>query len=1000
MPSTITPTSLRIGPGQLSDNVGSAASLVAALPSTGAPLGVDPKATIMLVSSNEDLVLARHSSRIIVVAENMTGPCGVTFPEEARAGDSITVLISTEGTNLVFASVPSGSSLNGVVDGGELLSGFNDSRTYLNISADGPPSWMRIAEKTTIRTDVSALESIPEQFVLVDPSGGPRTVQMPATPTVGDRVTVINISSSVANGITIDRNSGTNTIDGVTAIEFRQPLASITLVCVSATEWITLTRSGSHVVETSVNVTLPVKRETCVLASSGSGALTITLPESGLIGDVVTVIDSEGAASTNAIQVTASTGSDNIMGVAGSWSINDNFGSITLFRASSTVWAVRQKSTPFLVSVNNTTSFSARRGPEMRVLVDTSSGSWTGTGPQDTITTPLLPSTGDRFTVCDVGGQADVKHITIVGDGTRVIGETPAAGPSQTRIAKRFGTLTLLFTGSRWVEESTSNINPFVAVSNTIALERYGRDFTVHVDTAAGSWSSADTITLPSTSTSAMVGDTVTVVDVGGLAGATNDIITVAASSGTINGLSSFVIGTNFGSTTFVYVGGNNWVTASSGEQAVPVITLSSAGAVVRLARSTLVLVDTAAGTWDDTDIVTLPAAAAMRVGDEVTVSDAGGQAAGLGKGGIRVVPASGTINGTPSYTVLENFGHAAFRHVGSGNWIVTSASRLWQTLDPLLLRLRQVGIDTPFADNGAAMAVTRMSNGRLIAIKAGATDTRTVSEADDSYVVGGTVASITSLVTGVAINGSRIVAVGTGGNRCCFSTDFGATWSAGSDLGATPNLGGIIYNSTHSRFMVAFAAGVSVAQDVDGASTWASVSTGLTSAQGGIAHFSNGDTLACGLDGSADVAMARSTDGGASWSATATVPNPGDYDNSGWIHGDGGNTIYHVGAVGGGATLRVSATTSVMSWSLRASFSAIGGISFKPRIFLCPDTGVLVVIAPIGSGTTVYLSRDRGFTWHGPEFYRSRFTSSFGIARGRLFSSFGTSLFATDRLL
>lgn len=319
------------------------------------------------------------------------------------------------------------------------------------------------------------------------------------------------------------------------------------------------------------------------------------------------------------------------------------------------------------------------------------------------------------------------------------------------------------------------------------------------------------------------------------------------------------------------------------------------------------------------------------------------------------------------------------------------------RALTPVLLRMRQIQIATPYADTGAAMAVRRQSNGPLMIVKAGTDGVHRMSEHDDRAFEVGSVASITSLVTGLAASGARMVAIGTGGNRCCFTTDFGANWTAGSDLGATPER--IIYNSTHSRFMVTYASGANVAQDSDANSTWSVVDSGLTHVQGGIAHFSNGATIVCGYSGAA-VEMARSTDGGGAWSSTSAVPNASDYSDSGTIDGDGGGYIYHAGRISASPTqLRICRADSSMSWELLATISSPGIVTFKPRILLCPDTGVLVLIYSLSGGTVAIASRDGGLTWSDPAFYQTRFNNSFGIARGRLFSTYDGDMYATDFL-
>jgi hypothetical protein len=327
------------------------------------------------------------------------------------------------------------------------------------------------------------------------------------------------------------------------------------------------------------------------------------------------------------------------------------------------------------------------------------------------------------------------------------------------------------------------------------------------------------------------------------------------------------------------------------------------------------------------------------------------------------------------------------------------SAAASFARLDLALLQLRLIDDANPYADTAASLGIARQSNGTLIIVKSGASDVHRFSESDDSGQGGiGTITSITSLVTDIAITTGRTVVIGTGGNRCCFSTNFGTSWSAGSDLGATPDR--IIYNSPQSRFMASFAAGVNVAQDVDAASTWTNAATTLNSAQGGLANFSNGDTLACGLDGSSAVAISRSTNGGTSWAVAPTVPNPSDYADSGWIDGNGGATIWHAGALTASpGNVRICSTDSTLNWQLLSTISFGVTPTGKARILVDNFFSVLVCLVPFSSGTVAVVSRDGGLTWSSRAFYKIRALNSFGLAQGRLFSSVSGELYSTMQL-
>ena len=326
------------------------------------------------------------------------------------------------------------------------------------------------------------------------------------------------------------------------------------------------------------------------------------------------------------------------------------------------------------------------------------------------------------------------------------------------------------------------------------------------------------------------------------------------------------------------------------------------------------------------------------------------------------------------------------------------SAAVSFARLDLALLQLRLIDDANPFTDTASSIAVARQSNGVMIICKAGANDVHRFSESDDSGVGAiGTLTSITSLVTDLAISTGRAVAVGTGGNRCCFTVDFGVTWTAGANLGATPDRI-IRLAAIHSRFLVSFAAGVNVAYSSDGAAAWVNAATSLVSAQGGLASFSNGDALAGGLDGGG-VAMSRSTNGGTSWLATATVPNPADYSSAGWIDGNGGTTIYHIGPLTALPTqVRICSTDSTMNWQLKDQLQ-FGVTITGTRILVDNFYNVLVALASFATGTVAMVSRDGGVTWSDRAFYKIRALNSFALQQGRLYSSVSGELHSSMQL-
>lgn len=272
-----------------------------------------------------------------------------------------------------------------------------------------------------------------------------------------------------------------------------------------------------------------------------------------------------------------------------------------------------------------------------------------------------------------------------------------------------------------------------------------------------------------------------------------------------------------------------------------------------------------------------------------------------------------------------------------------------------------------------------------------------------------GSVKSITSKVCGAArFNGPgafRVVAIGTGGNFCCFSDNEGVDWTAGADLGAVPH--DIIANQAKTKIMVTFAAVHTVSYGADG-TAWTNASPGLTTAQGGIAWLENGDTVVGGRD--ADfVAFSVSDDGGVTWDLTSEgLPNFGDYQQNepGWICGQGRPLVFHVGRVLGRTQLRLCSSADGVTWELAHTFASPSGdiglfFASNPRIFMCAETGLLVVTCTLDNGPSVaYASTDQGVTWSAPMLYALNgpiAAAAWGVASGRVFATIGNRLFASD---
>jgi hypothetical protein len=312
---------------------------------------------------------------------------------------------------------------------------------------------------------------------------------------------------------------------------------------------------------------------------------------------------------------------------------------------------------------------------------------------------------------------------------------------------------------------------------------------------------------------------------------------------------------------------------------------------------------------------------------------------------------------------------------------------------------------DTGTTSESSLAAISAGQTSGILVIKSGASNVK-LHGYSGGATTKGSVASITSLVTDAARSAAgRIVAIGTGGNECCFSVDNGANWSAGSNLAEVG--GRIVYDTTNDEFIANSIVGPDIYHDADGNSTWSGVTTALDGGvTGGLAMLSGGTCYACGetLAAPGDPAFITSTDGGVTWSAVSadTVNDPTTYVDTGCVVGNEGSQIWHVGRRQAGVSLRISrssggAWTTVLNRNVGETYSA------RPRILCCPQTGLLVVIAPMNTSLALILaSFDAGDTWLevGTLPFTNYNDSAYALAGGRLFFTSTTNVFASSGLI
>lgn len=339
----------------------------------------------------------------------------------------------------------------------------------------------------------------------------------------------------------------------------------------------------------------------------------------------------------------------------------------------------------------------------------------------------------------------------------------------------------------------------------------------------------------------------------------------------------------------------------------------------------------------------------------------------------------------------------AAPQHVNYLLGAVSAASR--RSLAIAACSMREIRLDgTAISDTASSCGVVAIGEAfDVLAIK-----TAQALAIQDGYRfrVPGVPASITSLVTDAAYSPSlgRIVAIGTGGNRCTYSDTLGTSWSAGGNIGATP--GYIVWNSVHSTFIVTQNSAIKYSSD---ATSWSTASSAAQT-DAGLAILSNGDTFYT----DALARISKSTDGGVTWGGPATVlASHASFDEPGTLVGCTGAYVYHCARLSSGTSLQISSSPDGASWGAVATFTPPAGHTYAslPRILCCKNTGTLWVAAPITNGTTSQTEVRACIgdptaaqeSWSDRFFAPAQNIAGFGAAGGRLVCSLGAQLFASD---
>lgn len=338
---------------------------------------------------------------------------------------------------------------------------------------------------------------------------------------------------------------------------------------------------------------------------------------------------------------------------------------------------------------------------------------------------------------------------------------------------------------------------------------------------------------------------------------------------------------------------------------------------------------------------------------------------------------------------------------------LVQAASKV--TIERTLLRLHRLDVtvdDTAESLGAISTGILGDPSKPTLVVKVDSTGV--VLAYDDGVVdQGGVIPSVTSLVADAASDGSRIVAMGVGGQRGAYTDNDGGSWTAVAN-GVAGAVQFIVRDGIGGNFICGGSGTGSVYRSPNASTTWTSTPSEF-SQPFGLAALTNGTLVILGNSG-AQPRFSVSNDAGASFSVAGTTPPPNatDADEPGdlrgcqfeLVHGFG-TKAYHIMRCDSGARIRTNTSTTGLTWTAGAILTAPIGAAFasRPRLLIDQDQalGLFVIVAPLDNGTTaLYASRDF-VTWTGPAAVKSLATAAWALAGGRLFCTRDGSIYASD---